>query len=259
LFRGFLINKFRGDLSLFASGAEMIESRVGAPCIGVFPFAGDMTLDAEDTLALDVGRRTPAPPAARIGIVRFPCVSNATDFQILPGSKHTLSDLAWLRSRGLASWIVDQHRKGTTVIGVCGGFQMLGEQLADPYGVESSTATAQGLGLLPTTTVLERSKTIAVRQARTRGGAAFEAYEIHLGMTTSRVSLPPFAFVDGVPEGIWGDRVVGTYLHGSLESAAVCSELFGIEVKPGPHRTAGYQHLADWFDRHCRLPPAGLL
>ena len=144
------------------------------------------------------------------------------------------------------------------MVGVCGGFQMLGEELADPHAVESSIVSARGLGLLPTMTVLGRSKTIGVRRARTRGGVVFDAYEIHLGVTSSREPLPPFAFVDGVPEGMCGERVVGTYLHGSLESAAVCSELFGVEVEPGPERAGEYQRLADWFDGHCRLPLGGV-
>src|SRR5262249_14289039 len=122
-------------------------------CLGVFPIATDVELDAEDSLALDMRRRAPVPSGARIAIVRLPHLSNATDFRlvtwadwidspsatqydfiILPGTKNTIDDLMWLREVGLADWIVAQHAAGTTVIGVCGGFQMLGRQVRDPEG-----------------------------------------------------------------------------------------------------------------------------
>ena len=272
LFRGFLINKFRGDRSLFESGAHLLESRTGTPCLGVFPYADDIRLDAEDSLALDTSRRTAVPIGGRIAIVRFPHISNATDFRlltwadwidepiaenydfvILPGSKHTFADLEWLRARQLDSWILDQHRQGSTVIGVCGGFQMLGQELRDPHGVESSKTSARGLGLLSATTVLERTKTTRVRRARTPGGVVFEAYEIHLGVTTSREPALPFAFLDdGSPEGLRAHRVIGTYLHGCFENAAVCSEALGVPVEPGRGRAVEHQRLADWFDDHCQ-------
>ena len=281
LFRGFLVNKFRGDRSLFEPGAGMIESRTGAPCLGVFPFAHDLRLDAEDTLAMESVRRTAPPEGARIAILRFPCMSNSTDFRlltwadwidssgredydfvILPGSKNTMADLAWLRARRLDAWILDQHRKGATVIGVCGGFQMLGEELADPRGVESAETFARGLALLPVTTVMESSKTTCVRRARTPAGVQFEGYEIHLGTTTAREPSPPFAFLeDGSPEGVRRNRVMGTYLHGSFENAGVCSEVLGVaveHVESDPGRTAEYLRLADWFEAHCRKPDAWL-
>jgi adenosylcobyric acid synthase len=218
------------------------------------------------------------PSGVRIAIVRFPRVSNATDFQlltwadwieappsdnydfvILPGSKHTFSDLAWLRARGLDGWILQQHRRGATVIGVCGGFQMLGEELHDPDGVESADTSARGLGLLPATTTLERAKTTRVRTARTPDGREFDAYEIHLGTTTCRDVVSPFAFLeDGTADGVRGDRVIGTYLHGSFEDAGVCSDIFGVPVAPAATRTAEYERLADWFDRHCRTGSASL-
>ena len=139
------------------------------------------------------------------------------------------------------------------MIGVCGGFQMLGDELTDPHGMESSQESARGLELLPATTVMEQSKTTRVRRARTPGGVEFDAFEIHLGVTTSREPASPFAFLDdGTPEGIRAERVMGTYLHGAFENAAVCSELFGVTVEPGAGRTVQHQRLADWLDDHCR-------
>lgn len=274
LFRGFLVNKFRGDMSLFESGAELLESKTGSPCLGVFPFASDLRIDAEDSLALETRPQADAPPGARIAIVRFPSISNATDFRllrwaewidapahghydfvILPGSKQTLADLAWLRERRLDSWIVDQHSHGSTVIGICGGFQMLGESIADPEGVESPHTAARGLGLLPVDTRLLSSKITCVRRAKTVRGTAFDAYEIHLGVTRSNQVAQPFAWLDdGTPEGMCGERVMGTYLHGALEDAAVCSEVFGVPVSAEGDRQHEFAGLGAWFGQHCRQP-----
>jgi adenosylcobyric acid synthase len=274
LFRGFMINKFRGDQTLFDSGVQILEKKSGSPCLGVFPYAEHVSLDAEDSLALDVRSLTPPPIDTRTAIVHFPRISNATDFRlvtwadwiaepratdydfvILPGSKDTIADLEWLRARGLEHWMLEQHRKGATVIGICGGFQMMGQTISDPDGVESITGSVRGLALLPIDTVLAREKTTRVRRARTTNGTSFSGYEIHLGATTHRMSLPPFAhFEDGTSDGACGERAIGTYLHGALENADVCSELFGVRVDPGPAKEAGYGRLADWLESHCRRP-----
>ncbi len=201
LFRGFAVNKFRGDLALFDDGVRMLEERTRSRCFGVFPYAAEVRLDAEDSLALRSDVHTPAPKGARIAVVRFPLISNATDFSllswaewiaappaeafdfiVLPGSKNTLSDLAWLRETGLADWIIERHRRGATVIGICGGYQMLGATITDPSGVESSAGQADGLGLIPATTELAGEKTTREVRATTTRGTAFAAYEIHLGV-----------------------------------------------------------------------------
>src|SRR2546423_3647685 len=150
LFRGFAINKFRGDVSLFDAGVRILEDRASARCIGVFPFAPDIVLDAEDSLAVHTTPMMSPPPGARIAIVRLPALSNATDFTllpwaewidtvpdrpfdfvILPGTKNTILDLLWLRQSGLADWVVEQHRRGATVIGICGGRLLAGRSGAD--------------------------------------------------------------------------------------------------------------------------------
>jgi adenosylcobyric acid synthase len=281
LFRGFAINKFRGDRSLFDDGVRILESRTGAPCLGVFPFATDITLDAEDTLALDTQPRGSRPGGPRIAIIRFPCLSNATDFRllswaewvahpplaasersessgrpdfdfiILPGSKSTVSDLGWLRDTGLAGWVTAQHRRGATIVGICGGFQMLGRRIDDPARVESSEATAEGLGLLPAETVIEAVKTTAVRAARSRGGVRFSAYEIHMGKTTIDAALQPFAWLeDGRTDGACGAGVIGTYLHGAFEHPDVCAETFGIDVV-AVSKADHYRRLGDWFSTYA--------
>ena len=272
LFRGFAINKFRGDMSLFDEGMRMLEDRTSARCIGVFPFAPDVALDAEDSLAV---RTTPAmaPPAgARIAIVRLPALSNATDFTllswaewidavpdrsfdfvILPGTKNTILDLLWLRRTGLAAWVVEQHRRGATVIGICGGFQMLGHSIADPLGVESDVRCSPGLALLPCSTTLTAEKTTIVRRGTTSTGVQLSGYEIHMGETSIEGRLPPFAhFDDGSAEGVRLPRLIGTYLHGAFEQRDVCVDVFGVEPPAVPSKAEQYERLADWFDQHVR-------
>jgi len=278
LFRGFMINKFRGDMSLFDEGRRLLESRSGAPCLGVFPYADDLRVDAEDSLALDRRPKSPAPPGASIAILEFPRLSNGTDFRllqwsdwiatprdrsydfvILPGSKDTLSDLAWMRDRGLDVWVRDQHRRGATVIGICGGFQMMGESIHDPHGLESARGSATGLGLLPAETILAAEKTTKLRRATMAEDVSFSAYEIHLGLTTCRQPLPPFARLDdGALDGVRIDRLIGTYLHGALEDPQVCSALFGISVEAGSGKGAEHDALADWFERYAQEPEAWL-
>ena len=273
LFRGFAINRFRGDMSLFDEGVRILEQRTGSPCVGVFPFAPDIALDAEDTLAVDTRPRRAAPSGARIAIVRLPCISNTTDFRlldwaewiatpppgdfdfvILPGSKSTIPDLRWLRGSGLAAWVIEQHRRGATVIGVCGGFQMLGRSIRDPTRLESLEQDAEGLGLLPADTVLEPVKTTEVRTAWSRGGVRFGAYEIHLGATTLDGPAEPFARLDdGRPDGACAQGVIGTYLHGAFENAGICLETFGVTVAAAS-KADHYRRLGEWFAAHVSRP-----
>ena len=271
LFRGFLVNKFRGDVSLFEEGVALLESRAETRCLGVFPYASDIMLDPEDSLALGTPAPKAAAPKAGVAILRFPCLSNATDFRlltgadwlsnpcdhdydvvILPGSKHTRSDLQWMRARGLDEWVRRQHARGATIVGICGGYQMLGRAIHDPHGVESDAGSSEGLGLLESETTLAVDKITRTVRATTAGGASFSAYEIHLGVTSAQGSMPPFAQLDdGTVDGVRTDGLVGTYLHGALEDAAVCSELFGMSVNAVPKKEQ-YDRLADWFDRHAR-------
>jgi adenosylcobyric acid synthase len=272
LFRGFMINKFRGELSLFDEGVEILEQRTGSPCLGVFPFADNLEIDPEDSLAWDGRPRDPAPDGARIGIIRPPRISNVTDFHlltwadwltappardydfvILPGSKNTIADLRWMRERGLDTWIVGQRNRGASIVGICGGFQMLGRAIHDPHAIESSESSAHGLGLVPAETVIQPEKTTRVVSARTSGGVSFNGYEIHLGRTTLDIPLRPFAtMADGTVEGVCQDGILGTYLHGALESAPVCTEVFRVRVQPRQSLNVRNRRLAEWFDRHVR-------
>jgi adenosylcobyric acid synthase len=266
LLRAFAVNKFRGDRSLFDDGRVILEEKAGCPCLGVFPYAADIHLDDEDSLGI---HSTVAKPVnnARCGIVQFPRISNTTDFRLLgnaswitrplndtfdfiflPGTKNTIGDLTWLRSRQLDRWLVEQHARGATLIGICGGFQMLGETISDPFAMESGQREAQGLGVLPLKTTLTPQKVTQVREARTLRGARFSAYEIHLGETVCEASgLPPFAFLeDGSSEGVRAERVIGTYLHGAFEHIEVLAEI-GIDIS-GAAPEQKFEKLADWFD-----------
>jgi adenosylcobyric acid synthase len=278
LFRGVIVNKFRGDRTLFAEGRRLLEERCGARCLGVWPYAADIELDAEDSLATPTDRRTVAPAGAATAIVQFPSVSNATDFSrlgwaewirtpvprlfdvvILPGAKDTVGALTWLRAQGLDAWVRSQHARGATIIGICGGFQILGERISDPHGVESGAGETSGLGLLPVETILLRDKVTRACRARTPGGVVFDAYEIHMGATTSREPLAPFAVMeDGASDGARLGRVIGTYLHGALTDPGVCAEVFGVTLPPGHSEAARYRALADWFDASLD-PPADWL
>ena len=274
LFRGFAINKFRGDVSLFDDGVRILEERTQARCFGVFPYAADVHLDAEDSLALATRPRSPAPHGVQIAVVHLPHISNATDFRlltwadwltapsanqydyvVLPGTKNTIADLAWLRSVGLAEWLLAQHRCGATIIGICGGFQMLGRTVSDPAAMESDAGSVEGLGLLPVATELARDKCVRAVTATTRGGAAFGGYEIHLGVTTAERggTVTPFARLDdGSEDGVWSERAIGTYLHGALEHPEVCEEIFGVEIRGVARKSDSYNRLAQWFGEHAR-------
>jgi len=280
LFRGFLVNKFRGDRTLFDGGRQLLEAQTGAPCLGVFPYAEDLRVDAEDSLAVERLARRPAPSGAAIAVVQFPRLSNATDLRlldwaewiavrpadarrfdvvVLPGTKDTLGDLAWLKAQGLDGWIRAQHAAGATVVGICGGYQMLGETIADPLGVEAGGGSAAGLGLLPAATILTETKITRAIRATSPGGVIFPAYEIHMGVTTLRTPLPPFArLADGSADGARGDRVLGTYLHGALEDAALCAEVLGVPVTAAASKVDEHRALARWFGEHVEHPEAWL-
>jgi adenosylcobyric acid synthase len=264
LVRSFAINRFRGDPSLFQDGAHLLEERTHKPCIGVFPYLHDAPLDAEDGVSFEGEARENSD----IAIVALPHISNLTDFRlipdaqritrpvdrtfacvILPGTKNTLGDLAWLRKTGLADWIIRQYRSGARIIGICGGYQIMGERIEDPFGMESAHEGADGLALIPARTVLEAEKTTRRVHATTPSGSQFEAYEIHFGTTTRPSDAEPFAVLaDGSADGVRFERLAGTYLHGAIEDPRVLGELLGRPVAPVSTREATYDALADWFD-----------
>jgi adenosylcobyric acid synthase len=270
MIRSFAVNRFRGDGSLFEDGVKILEEKSRSRCLGVFPMLEDARIDEEDGVSLD-GRRGSAE--SRIAILRFPRISNLTDFRllpdarwisepisgrfdmvILPGTKNTIADLEWMRARKLDQWVLGQHAAGASVLGICGGYQMLGTRIEDPEAVESHRGAAEGLSLLPVSTVMKTEKTTRVVAAESPGGVKFEAYEIHMGSTTFPREFTAFAKIEtGEPEGIRAGRCAGTYLHGALENAGFLSELLGYPVAEPRSKDKIYDDLADWFAAHADM------
>ncbi|AOW92398.1 cobyric acid synthase CobQ [Rhodococcus sp. WMMA185] len=246
LIAGFVINKFRGELSLLTPGLEQLTAMTGRPTLGVIPFADDLWLDAEDSLSIVgdgvVGR--PAPPIGddwlRVAAVRLPRISNSTDVEalacepgvsvrwvtdsarlqdadliVVPGSKSTVSDLEWLRRNGIADAIVAHAKRGGPVLGICGGYQMLGSAIVD--NVESTRGTVTGLGLLDLEVEFEADKVLA--QVRGEAyGVPLSGYEIHHGRVRHTGDEPLLHTSDGVAEGSVRGSVYGTHWHGLLET-----------------------------------------
>lgn len=249
--RGLVINKFRGDLEILRPGLTELEALTGVPVLGVVPYL-QADIDDEDSLSPTLSRHAHGKPLD-IAVIRFPRLSNFTDFSpldrhpllgvryvdrlsrlgtpdmvILPGTKNTVADLLWARQNGLESAILKSAERGTPILGVCGGYQMLGERIDDPSGAESSIESVRGMGLLPCRTVFEASKTLRrVRGVVTGGpldGASLDGYEIHMGVTERRGAA--FCVLDGGREdGSRAGNVMGTYLHGLFDSEEVTEKL----------------------------------
>ncbi len=240
---GFIINKFRGDPSLFIPGKEAIVQATGWPALGFVPYFSEArNLPAEDALALDHAPQRRPGAKLKIAVLILPQISNFDDLDpleaepnvdlvrvhpgaaipgdtnlvILPGSKTTIAGLNALHDAGFDIDIAAHVRRGGTVIGLCGGYQMLGRTVADPDGVEGPAGTAQGLGLLDVETVLTSEKTLTHAKGTTSDGMPFSGYEMHMGVTQGPDCARPFAEVDGTPEGAVSanGRVIGTYVHG---------------------------------------------
>mgnify|MGYP000074472034 CR=1 FL=1 len=250
--KGLIINKFRGDVEILRPGLSMLEEKTHLPVVGVVPYL-KVDIEDEDSLSQRLEMRDGKKPLDA-AIIRLPHLSNFTDFMpleqhpllgvryvsnahelgapdliLLPGTKNTVDDLLWLRQCGLETALLKLAAKGTPVLGVCGGYQMLGEQLCDPAGEESGTpCTLRGLGLLPTTTVFGTEKhltqTAACVATEPFAGAKLTGYEIHAGRTEVRGSA--FCILaDGTPEGCVQDGVFGTYLHGLFDTGELTEKL----------------------------------
>ena len=295
LVRGLVINKFRGDRSLLASGLTMIEERAGAPIVGVLPYLRDLGIADEDAASLD--GLLPSLPAERdridIAVVHLPRIANFDDLDplraepdvrvrlidrpadlgkpdliILPGTKATIADLLWLRERELAGAVLAAAQAGTAVLGVCGGYQMLGRDVRDPLHIESTEDAAPGLGLMPVSTVFEPVKAtdrVAGAMRADRGlfagcdGLPVVGYEIHMGRSTGGEPLLALdersgrfeESSDGATDA--SGWVAGTYLHGLFANDALRQTMLanlarrrGVAYRPGVplDRAAAYDRLA---------------
>lgn len=255
LIKGFIINKFRGDIELLRPGLDMLEERTGKPVLGVIPYFRGITIAQEDSVYLDERPYTQNNGKLDVAIIRLPHISNYDDFDpletlgcsiryvndkahvakpdliILPGTKSTIADMKYLHHQGLTECIVNLAKAGTPLIGICGGYQMLGKNISDPDKVESVLGSITGLGLLNTKTIFTNEKAITQIKARVESdigllqgmkGIEVTGYEIHMGHTISHEGAAPFQVVE-TPQGKanYADGTInntglifGSYIHG---------------------------------------------
>ena len=290
--KGILINKFRGDIRLFESGVKMLEDLCGVPVVGVVPYYKDIYIEEEDSVMLQTKNIRAGQGKVNVAVVLLRHLSNFTDFNVLerdprvhlfytnntdelmkadiillPGSKSTLSDLYELRRNGVAQAIVRAHREGATVMGICGGYQLMGREVCDPDHVEGEIERLPGLGLLPVSTRMQGEK--VTRQVRFRfleDSAVCEGYEIHMGMTTPLADVPVSPLnhlADGREDGYFVDRTcMGTYVHGILDNPSVIDYLlepFADKLKETAFdykafKEEQYDKLAAHVRKHVDLP-----
>ena len=257
LIKGIIINKFRGDLRLFDEGRRMLEDLCGVPVLGVVPYFKDIHIEEEDSVSLEQKQRQWAEGKVNVAVVLLRHISNFTDFNtlerdprvnlfytnnttdigradivILPGTKATLDDLLELRRNGCAQAILKAHREGHMVIGICGGYQMLGQTVSDPDGIEGTVNSLPGLGLLPIHTTMSTEKT--TRQVTFQfEGEECHGYEIHQGVSDTSQPI------------MQADHCIGTYIHGFLDNAPVIEHLLKGRGK-GPSSLSGGKSYADF-------------
>lgn len=290
--KGILINKFRGDIRLFESGVKMLEDLCGVPVVGVVPYYKDIYIEEEDSVMLQTKNIRAGQGKVNIAVVLLRHLSNFTDFNVLerdprvhlfytnntdelmkadiillPGSKSTLSDLYELRRNGVAQAIVRAHREGATVMGICGGYQLMGQEVCDPDHVEGEIERLPGLGLLPVSTRMQGEKiTRQVRFHFLEGSETCEGYEIHMGTTTPLADVPASPLnhlADGREDGYFADRTcMGTYVHGILDNPSVIDYLlepFANKLKETTFdykafKEEQYDKLAAHVRKHVDLP-----
>jgi len=283
LVKGFVINKFRGDISLLGDGLQMLQERAfNTPTLGVIPYLPDLGIAAEDSVTLDKQAQNPvADHLVDIAVIRLPRISNFDDFDplatepgvrvrfverladlntphaiILPGSKMTLPDLVWLRETGLAERIIQLSAEDTSVVGICGGYQMMGEMLFDPDGIEAEPGTqAPGLGLLPLETTFGGNKHTVQVQATLQAitgpfqplqDSPVRGYEIHMGRSRPTTEASPLCRIGGTADNhfdgtvVENGRVWGTYLHGLFDNDS---------LRHAWLRSLGWQGVGQTFDR----------
>ncbi|MEM6503305.1 MAG: cobyric acid synthase [Cyanobacteria bacterium P01_C01_bin.89] len=281
---GLIVNKFRGDLSLFSTAGKYFREHLPhLPYLGTLPYRDNLQPESEDSLCREAEE---GGSGAAIAWIRFPFVSNSQDSQpwqldqgvrtvwvksvgelraanpraiVLPGSKNTLADLRWLKESGLAAEIQRLAAQRVPVVGICGGYQMLGNRIVDPTGGGGEVGEESGLGLLPMVTQFEATKSVTQAQAHSDNGETWNAYEIHMGQTdfhgplTAEERGQPLVTItrptgDRHPEGVKFNNVWGTYLHGLFESGTLRKQLAAIAKIPGYQRGT-----ISWTDHQQQL------
>lgn len=292
---GFVINRFRGDIGLLRPGLDWLKARTGKPVFGVLPYLSGLYLEAEDAVppgsippATSARDERAAPVTLRVVVPVLPRISNHTDFDplrlhpqidfrfigpgefippadliILPGSKSVRSDLAWLRAQGWEDAIRRHLRYGGKLVGLCGGFQMLGRTIHDPAGLEGEPGTCPGLGLLEIETILQPEKQLrSVRGRLAIDAAPVVGYEIHAGVTTGTALTRPAVRLTTHEDGAISadDQVLGTYVHGLFDDPGACNALLAWAGLRAPRsvdheqrREAGIDLLADAVEAHLDL------
>lgn len=289
LIKGVIINKFRGDESLFDEGRKMIEDLCKVPVIGVLPYFRDIYIEEEDSASLKQRNFIHKEGKLPVAVVLLDKMSNFTDFNhlerhpqvnlyytdraedieeaeiiLLPGSKNTISDLNQLKAKGLDTVLKDCATKGKSIIGICGGYQMMGEVIIDPMGIEGNIKTIEGLGLLPIETTITNEK----RSCQSHFDCLHlpqkqiskqKAYEIHMGESILKGGQIMNVLTDGVKDGCYlSDKLWGTYLHGILDNPAVISMLLSpyitidnqLDYDHEAFKEEQYDKLADLFRQH---------
>lgn len=282
--KGFVINRFRGDISLLQSGLDWLEQRTGKPVLGVLPYLHGLHLEAED--AVNITQVEKAENVLNVIVPVMPRISNHTDLDplrlhpnvnlqfigpdspippadliILPGSKHVSADLQWLEQQGWPAAIQKHLRYGGKLLGICGGFQMLGQQIDDPTGVEGSPGTCKkGLGLLDMHTTLHAEKQLRQNQGQLLlNNAAISGYEIHAGVSEGKALLRPLLQLSHGPDGAISEdnQIIGTYLHGLFEQQTSSDALLhwaGLNNVSSPDyhalREADIERLAEMIEQH---------
>lgn len=293
--KGILINKFRGDIRLFESGIAMLEELCGIPVVGVVPYYWDIYIEEEDSVALATKSVCAEKGKVNIAVVLLRHLSNFTDFNVLerdprvhlfytnnvdelakadiillPGSKSTLDDLYELRRNGVAAAIIRAHREGATVMGICGGYQMMGQEVLDPDHVEGDIERLPGLGLLPVSTRMSGEKVTrqVAFQLSTVNCQLLKGYEIHMGVTVpveGTSDSPLNLLEDGSADGYYVDSTcMGTYIHGALDNPEFIDFLlarFADKLSESADafdyhtfKEEQYDKLAEHVRRHVNLP-----
>lgn len=293
LIKGIIVNKFRGDLRLFEEGVKILEDICNVPVLGVIPYFRDIHIEEEDSMELAGKQHNAVRGKVNVAVILLRHISNFTDFGmlerdprvnlyytnnvdetgkadiiIMPGTKSTIDDLYEIRRNGVAEAVLRAHRDGTAVMGICGGYQMMGMSVSDPDGVEGGIRQIPGLGLLPVDTVMENSK--VTRQVSFRyldsEQADCSGYEIHMGRTEvvrSARCRPLNTFSDGSKEGCYVDsRTMGTYIHGILDNPQVIDSLLApfadnsnaSATSYNDFKQQQYDLLADHVRSHMNMP-----
>lgn len=252
LIKGIIINKFRGDITLFEDGKKMLEELVGIPVVAIIPYYRDIFIDDEDSVVLDKKKASFSDDKINVVVVLLKHMSNFTDFNVLeripevhlfytnsvedilnadiviiPGSKNVIEDLLYLRKMGIAKAIINAHEKGKSVYGICGGFQMMGEEINDPYKVEGEVEMIKGLGILPVTSTLTKEKITEQCNFTFKDNEGIcKGYEIHMGETKFDKSKSLNKLAKGKDDGYsLNAKTWGSYIHGIFDNMPVLKDI----------------------------------